>query len=325
METLKSNESAKWDVSEMTRMPWDSDQPDEVLVVDDEDAILQEVADTLKAEGFACHLATTLDDAKTTYFDNPHIHIVLCDVGLTGSSGLELPPLLRGIGDGRIPSIVFLTAHDAADFAVEALRVGATDFLTKPVSRRELVAAIENAARVQAGLRSDVTEAFRAVARYVGRTHPASRHERNAGVSNEADRGVAKPPSHAPQRAEAAASTIERVLEIRKGILRNAKLLAPWNVETDILLELLAARYDGREVSATKIGLSVHLPQTTVLRRIERLEENGLVKRQRDETDKRRVILQITESGEDKMLQFAAEFDGLLLGNGRASPGPGSQ
>lgn len=292
---------------------------DSILVVDDEETVLHEIADTLSTEGFTCHLAKTLGEAKQQYIDRPEIGIVLCDIGLSGSSGLELPFILRSCGEARVPSIIFCTAHDEVDVAVEALRVGATDFLTKPVTRKNLIAAVKRAARLRKGLQQNVDEAFSAISQYVrilaaGDVHEPRQRRRSPDERPYVGRSAIE------RRSDASApGSVKKVLEIRQNILRKAGLVAPWNVEIDILLELLAARYEGREVAATKIGLTVNLPQTTILRRIERLEEGGLVQRSRDEDDKRRVILQITEDGEEKILEFAAEFEGLILGNADGS------
>ncbi|MCG8509353.1 MAG: response regulator [Rhodospirillales bacterium] len=291
------------------------EQPDEILVVDDEETILQEFADTLGFEGFTCHLATTLDDAKRQFIGEPNIGIILCDIGLSGSSGLELPLLLRNSGNGRVPSIIFCTAHGEVDIAIEALRVGATDFLTKPVTRLELVASIKRAARLRKGLKQNIDHAFHAISQYVRILSSGDVHEPRKRKRSPGEQPFAGNRPSSSGAAPCAPNSVKKILSIRENVLRKAGLVAPWDVEIDILLELLAARDAGKEVAATKIGLTVNLPQTTILRRIERLEENGLVIRNRDEDDKRRVNLQITEAGEEKIRKFAAEFEGLIFGN----------
>lgn len=297
------------------------DRPNQVLVVDNEQAVLQEVADTLGTEGFTCHVATTLEEAQTRYFNEPSIEIVLCDVGLDGESGLDLPLILRNSIVGRVPSFIFFTAHNELDVVIDAMRAGATDFLTKPCTRMDLVNAIKRAARLQTDTRKNIEEAFRTVSRYAKIVREGDAHEPRSKKRLDADRSrtTTYRTVGGPNAAPPVPENIAKVLDIRRNILRKASAVAFWNVETDILLELLAARDEGREVSATKISLTVHLPQTTVLRRIEHLEESGLVTRIRDDEDKRRMILRITDAGEQMIARFAADFGGLILDNGKSA------
>src|SRR5512135_3141020 len=66
--------------------------------------------------------------------------VVVCDVVLPGASGLELLPRLRG--EDQRP-VVMVTAHGSIDAAVEAVKQGAADFLTKPLDYVKLRAVLE--------------------------------------------------------------------------------------------------------------------------------------------------------------------------------------
>jgi FixJ family two-component response regulator len=78
---------------------------------------------------------------------------LLLDIGLPGLSGIELQRTLSGFPDAR--PIVFLTGMGDIPASVNAMKAGAVDFLTKPVNRQRLFAAIEQALRRDAAQRLD--------------------------------------------------------------------------------------------------------------------------------------------------------------------------
>jgi FixJ family two-component response regulator len=73
---------------------------------------------------------------------------ILLDLRMPGASGLDLQQSLARMEE-RLP-IIFLTGHGDIPASVRAMKAGAVDFLTKPVQREALLAAIQNALRVDA-------------------------------------------------------------------------------------------------------------------------------------------------------------------------------
>lgn len=116
-----------------------------VVVVDDDEAMGSLIADTLSPLGYAVsrfHRAPlALDAVRAGRAD-----VVLTDVRMPGMTGIEL---CRAAHEARphVPIIV-LTAFGSVDTAVEALRAGAFDFLSKPVGLDELEFAVKRAAEV---------------------------------------------------------------------------------------------------------------------------------------------------------------------------------
>ena len=112
----------------------------DVLVVDDEPA-LREVL-SLRIEDWG-HEVRAVGDAVECEreLDRRRPDIVLCDVVLPGMSGLELLKRVKR-QDDRLP-MVMMTAHGNIDAAVEAMKAGATDFLTKPLDYAMLYALLE--------------------------------------------------------------------------------------------------------------------------------------------------------------------------------------
>ncbi len=69
----------------------------------------------------------------------------------------------------------------------------------------------------------------------------------------------------------------------------------------DMLLDLMAARQDGRRLSVSSLGAGVDAPATSALRWISMLQEAGLVRRFPDPEDRRRVLVDLTEEGCHRM------------------------
>jgi two-component system OmpR family response regulator len=110
-----------------------------ILVVDDEPSIVDAVATALRYEGFDVREAPTGGAAMTAAIEFDPDLIVL-DWMLPDLEGIELGRRLRGRGFKT--AILFLTAKDAVENKVEALRAGGDDYVTKPFSLAELVARV---------------------------------------------------------------------------------------------------------------------------------------------------------------------------------------
>jgi len=112
----------------------------DVLVVDDEPALREVLAIRIEAWGHDVRaVGDTMQAEKEIERRRPDI--VLCDVVLPGPSGLEFLKRVKQ-HDERLP-IVMMTAHGNIDAAVEAMKAGATDFLTKPLDHAMLFALLE--------------------------------------------------------------------------------------------------------------------------------------------------------------------------------------
>jgi len=109
----------------------------QVLVVDDEPAIVDAVATTFRYEGFEVREATTGRSALSSAQEAPPDLIVL-DIMLPDLDGLEVTRRLRA--DGIKAPVLFLTAKDAVEDKVAGLTVGGDDYVTKPFSLAEVVA-----------------------------------------------------------------------------------------------------------------------------------------------------------------------------------------
>src|SRR2546429_8527245 len=101
----------------------------DALLVDDDVSFQAALAELVRAEGFSVETAASLDEART-YLREHTPDLALVDLRLPDGSGLEL---LREIDSQVATEIVLITGNATVDSAVEALRSGASDYLTKPV------------------------------------------------------------------------------------------------------------------------------------------------------------------------------------------------
>jgi two-component system OmpR family response regulator len=111
-----------------------------ILVVDDEPSIVDAVATALRYEGYEVLEATTGRDAVTAAI-NDEPDLIVLDWMLPDFDGLEVGRRIRERGSKA--AILFLTAKDATENKVEALRAGGDDYVTKPFSLAEVVARVQ--------------------------------------------------------------------------------------------------------------------------------------------------------------------------------------
>jgi two-component system OmpR family response regulator len=111
-----------------------------ILVVEDDRTVGQYVLRGLQEQGFQADLVADGNEALTTASSGTHDLIIL-DLRLPGMSGYEVLRTLRDRGNAT--PILVLTAQDAVDFKVQALRAGADDYVTKPFAFEELLARVE--------------------------------------------------------------------------------------------------------------------------------------------------------------------------------------
>jgi two-component system, OmpR family, response regulator len=119
-----------------------------ILVVDDEASIVDAVATALRYEGFDVAEARTGREALTAAAQLEPDLVVL-DWMLPDVEGIEVGRRLRE--QGFKTAILFLTAKDAVEHKVDALRAGGDDYVTKPFSLAEVVARVQAILRRTAG------------------------------------------------------------------------------------------------------------------------------------------------------------------------------
>src|SRR6188474_2596428 len=117
--------------------------PPRALIVDDDLEVLQVLTEFVKREGFVASVASTIGQAREEIAASPP-DILLVDIHLPDGSGLDL---LDGLDAATDPEVVLITGNASVETAVDALRRGVTDYLTKPVDFARLKMALANLAR----------------------------------------------------------------------------------------------------------------------------------------------------------------------------------
>ncbi|MCP4340180.1 MAG: sigma-54-dependent Fis family transcriptional regulator [Desulfobulbaceae bacterium] len=112
-----------------------------VLIVDDDSSILEVLDARLTAAGFTTHKSASGAEALEL-LKKKSIDVLVSDIKMPEMSGLELLEETRIIFP-KLP-VIFLTAYGTIPDAVDALKAGAVDYLTKPFDGKELVRKIED-------------------------------------------------------------------------------------------------------------------------------------------------------------------------------------
>ncbi len=113
-----------------------------ILVIDDEEPFRRLLKKELTRKGYAVEVASDGDEALRTLSDRS-FDVILLDVVMPGIDGLSLMKKLKE--DSAAPSIIVLTGKATVETAVEAMKNGAFDYLTKPYKLDELSIVIDRA------------------------------------------------------------------------------------------------------------------------------------------------------------------------------------
>lgn len=124
-----------------------------LLVVEDDSAIRELLEEELHDAGYTTHGVSSAEEA-IALLSHTAVSLIITDVRLPGISGIQLLQQLRH--EGSELGIIVITAFGTIDQAVEALKLGADDFLTKPL---DLDAVRESVFRVLERQRMAVSQA----------------------------------------------------------------------------------------------------------------------------------------------------------------------
>ncbi|MFH0997814.1 MAG: response regulator [Pseudomonadota bacterium] len=117
-----------------------------ILVVDDERSIRITVKAFLEADGHSVETAEDADSAMAALRDKP-MDVILTDIIMPRLSGVELLRQIREISSDV--QVIMMTGEPTLETASESLRLGAVDYLQKPVGKTEILKAVRNALRVK--------------------------------------------------------------------------------------------------------------------------------------------------------------------------------
>ncbi|MDQ3281860.1 MAG: response regulator, partial [Acidobacteriota bacterium] len=112
-----------------------------ILIIDDEPSIRTTLASILEDEG---HRTTSCESGEegVAQFARDEFDLILLDLWLPGIDGLGVLERLRNAG---APPIIMISGHGSVDAAVKATRLGAYDFLEKPLSLERVLLTVNHA------------------------------------------------------------------------------------------------------------------------------------------------------------------------------------
>jgi two-component system nitrogen regulation response regulator NtrX len=133
-----------------------------VLIVDDEAEIRDSLEGILSEEGYVVTTAATAAEALTLIADAVY-DVVLLDIWLPDRDGLETLAEIRQMESAHVPEVVIISGHGTIEAAVRATKLGAYDFLEKPLSLDRTLIVLKNAMTARR-LREDNQEFVRQLA-----------------------------------------------------------------------------------------------------------------------------------------------------------------
>ena len=115
-----------------------------ILIVDDEAEIRDSLESILSEEGYAVTTAATAGEALTLLADASY-DAVLLDVWLPDRDGLDALADIRQMDSAHLPEVIIISGHGTIEAAVRATKLGAYDFLEKPLSLDRTLIVLKNA------------------------------------------------------------------------------------------------------------------------------------------------------------------------------------
>jgi CheY-like chemotaxis protein/DNA-binding MarR family transcriptional regulator len=255
----------------------------DVLVVDDDQDAVEELVELLGKAGLKCLAAADGWAALALLNDGHRPNVVVSDLRMPELSGIEFGQQLTRMGDEERPELIFVSGNAGLDDAVEALRLGARDMLTKPIDGKVLIQAVKQA------------QLARKRRRLLAQSPPPVAEARKLA----AEPGLT-------ERKRLALKELRDIRKVRSKYFPSELFSDPcW----EMLLDLYDAQLAGAEVTVTSLGAASGASATTALRRMENLQSHALIERLADSADKRRTIVRLTEAGLTAVEQF---FESLL-------------
>ncbi len=169
-----------------------------VFIIDDDHSVLEALSFLMKSVGMR---SKSYDSAKAFLDDyDPECHgCIVSDVRMPNMSGLALQDALLELDSAQ--PLVFLTGHGDIHMAVEAVKKGAADFLTKPFRDQELLDSINRAIELDESRRCE-KENIKQVEKCLAELTPRERQVMDLVVSGKANKVIAMELNLSPRTVE---------------------------------------------------------------------------------------------------------------------------
>ncbi|MGI8397564.1 response regulator [Agrobacterium deltaense] len=271
-----------------------------ILLIDDEEPLLEVLGTALTDAGYFCLRSSSAAAALKLLDRTPEIDVIVSDIRMPGMDGIELLKTVRErYLDRRWLQVIFVTGHATLENSVEALRLEATDFLYKPVRRQQLLEAVGKAVEKGEAQRQMLTKLLEGHER-LEKLMLEARQLSDVLGSFKGAPGIATEGASTSQDVGTATDEVpgrERLLEllrtrdIKTRYFTDRLFVDPaWHM----LLDLMENNLLERNVSVSSLYIASGVASATASRRLEEMEEAGLVERWLDPNDKRRQFVQLT-------------------------------
>lgn len=256
-----------------------------ILVVDDSLDEIAELCDAIDSLGHRVKGAESVRSALHVLEQDRSIKIVITDIRMDGLDGFDLLAEIDArYGRSRPITKIVVSGHQEYEYAVEAMRHGAIDIIKKPCSANTIKAAIRRALILQ------------------GQQVPGGQVTEKWDAED-----LALPPGQERKRLKLL-KDLQKQRVLRGDLIECASFSDPaW----DIFLDLCAARFSNQKVSVSSACAATDAPFSTALRYVNRLVEEKLAIRYDDPHDKRRNMLELSESGQERIEAYLAELEKL--------------
>jgi CheY-like chemotaxis protein len=293
-----------------------------ILAIDDDPPTLELVSSVLTTNGFQCLTAASGEQALSLITAHPDILLAISDINMPHMDGIALLGRINAQSPpGLAPRVIFLTAHARVDYAVAALRLGAIDFLTKPVRPQNLLGVVRNAwdaalrARAASALPDEVAALARKaqeLAAIVQRRAVPRPYESGPPLAPGTSQGEKVAPS-----AEVALLGMDRLRRLRRDFPPLGELD---DVAWDLVRELVRAERTAQRLSVSALSMAAEqVSSSTAVRRIQDLARAGVLIRTPDPADARRDFVNLAPEMRatlDRYLeQVAQEFAAVAAGS----------
>lgn len=121
-----------------------SSQRQQILLVDDEEDALLELAELLEGEGFCCYTATSVKLALQQLTRHPDVALVITDLRMPEESGISLIKRLRKHTARQHLPVIVTSGHADMDDISDLLRLQVLDLFRKPIYHTRLLETLDN-------------------------------------------------------------------------------------------------------------------------------------------------------------------------------------
>lgn len=116
----------------------------QILLVDDEQEALEELAEMLESQGFCCHTASSVKAALQQLTRHPDVALVITDLRMPEESGIGLIQRLRDHTARQHLPVIVMSGHADMDDVSDLLRLQVLDLFRKPIYHARLLETLDN-------------------------------------------------------------------------------------------------------------------------------------------------------------------------------------